>query len=50
VQQAVATEATKVATACPFCLAMFEEGISSESLGDRLQVDDISVYVAAALG
>ena len=50
VQQAVATEATKVATACPFCLAMFEEGISSESLGDRLAVDDISVYVAAALG
>jgi hypothetical protein len=28
---------------------MFDEGISSESLGDRLKVDDISVYVAAAL-
>jgi hypothetical protein len=28
---------------------MFDEGISSEALGDQLQVDDISVYVAAAL-
>jgi Fe-S oxidoreductase len=49
VKQAVDTEASRVATACPFCLAMFEEGISSESLGERLRVDDISVYVAAAL-
>jgi Fe-S oxidoreductase len=49
VKQAVDTEASRVATACPFCLAMFDEGISSESLGDRLKVDDISVYVAAAL-
>jgi Fe-S oxidoreductase len=49
VTQAVDTEASRVATACPFCLAMFDEGISSESLGDRLKVDDISVYVAAAL-
>ncbi len=49
VRQAVETEASRVATACPFCLAMFDEGISAESLGGRLQVDDISVYVAAAL-
>ncbi len=49
VRQAVDTEASRVATACPFCLAMFEEGISSESLQETLKVDDISVYVAAAL-
>jgi Fe-S oxidoreductase len=49
VQQAVATSATRVATACPFCLTMFDEGISSESLGGSLRVDDIAVYVAASL-
>jgi Fe-S oxidoreductase len=49
VQQAAATSATRVATACPFCLSMFDEGISSQSLGERLRVDDIAVYVAASL-
>jgi Fe-S oxidoreductase len=49
VQQAVDTEASKVATACPFCLTMFDEGISSKQLGDRLAVDDVAVYVARSL-
>jgi Fe-S oxidoreductase len=49
VEQAAATEATKVATACPFCLTMFDEGISSKQLGDRLAVDDVAVYVARSL-
>lgn len=49
VDQAAATAATKVATACPFCLAMFDEGISSRQLGDRLAVDDVAVYVARSL-
>jgi Fe-S oxidoreductase len=49
VDQAVATDASKVATACPFCLAMFDEGIASKQLQERLAVDDIAVYVARAL-
>jgi Fe-S oxidoreductase len=49
VEQAAATEATKVATACPFCLSMFDEGIASKQLGDRLAVDDVAVYVARSL-
>jgi Fe-S oxidoreductase len=49
VEQAAATEATKVATACPFCLGMFDEGIASKQLGERLAVDDIAVYVARSL-
>jgi Fe-S oxidoreductase len=49
VEQAVATEATKVATACPFCLTMFDEGISSKQIGDQLAVDDVAVYVARSL-
>jgi len=49
VEQAAATEATKVATACPFCLSMFDEGIASKQLGERLAVDDVAVYVARSL-
>ena len=49
VEQAAATAATKVATACPFCLSMFDEGIASKQLGDRLAVDDVAVYVARSL-
>jgi hypothetical protein len=41
--------ATKVATACPFCLSMFDEGIASKELGERLAVDDVAVYVARSL-
>jgi Fe-S oxidoreductase len=49
VEQAVETQATKVATACPFCLSMFDEGIASKQLQDRLAVDDIAVYVARSM-
>ncbi|HKR98380.1 MAG TPA: heterodisulfide reductase-related iron-sulfur binding cluster, partial [Candidatus Dormibacteraeota bacterium] len=49
VDQAVATNASKVATACPFCLAMFDEGIASKQIGEQLAVDDVAVYVARAL-
>jgi Fe-S oxidoreductase len=49
VDQAVDTEATKVATACPFCLAMFDEGIAAKQIGERLAVDDVAVYVARTL-
>jgi Fe-S oxidoreductase len=49
VQMAAATEATKVATACPFCLAMFDEGIAGQQLNERMSVDDVAVYVAGSL-
>jgi Fe-S oxidoreductase len=49
VEQAVDTEASKVATACPFCLAMFDEGIAAEQIADRIAVDDVAVYVARSL-
>jgi len=49
VDQAVETSATKVATACPFCLSMFDEGIATRQLQDRLAVDDIAVWVARSM-
>jgi Fe-S oxidoreductase len=49
VDQAVETGAAKVATACPFCLSMFDEGIGSKQIGEELAVDDVAVYVARSL-
>jgi Fe-S oxidoreductase len=49
VDQAVDTNASKVATACPFCLAMFDEGIAAKQIGGALAVDDVAVYVARSL-
>jgi Fe-S oxidoreductase len=49
VAQAVDAEASKVATACPLCLAMFDEGIAAKQIGDRIAVDDVAVYVARSL-
>ncbi|GAC1336882.1 MAG: heterodisulfide reductase-related iron-sulfur binding cluster [Candidatus Dormibacteria bacterium] len=50
VEEAADTVGTgKVATACPFCLTMFDEGIASQQLQERVQVDDVAVYVARSL-
>ena len=49
VEQALDTGAQKVATACPYCLGMFDEGIGSKQIGDKLAADDVAVYVANAL-
>jgi len=49
VDQAVDTKATKVATACPFCLAMFDEESQPSRSATTLAVDDVAVYVARAL-
>jgi Fe-S oxidoreductase len=49
VEQAVETGAAGVATACPFCLTMFDEGIAAGRLQERLAADDIAVYVARSM-
>lgn len=49
VDQAIETEATRVAPACPICLTMFDEGIASRGTQDQVAVDDIAVYVARSM-
>ena len=41
-QDAIDVEADVVATACPYCLTMFEDAANSKGLGEQLQVLDIS--------
>lgn len=39
-----------VATACPYCLTMFEDGIKAKGVAETLHVKDLSELVAEALG
>ncbi len=41
-QDALDAEAETVATACPYCLIMFEDAIGSKGVGEQVQVMDIA--------
>lgn len=47
---ALDVNADVVATACPYCLLMFDDAIRSQGLGDRVQVVDIAEVLADRLG
>jgi len=47
-EQAMAVKAQLIATACPYCLQMFEDGIKSKAAEDSLKVMDIAELVAAS--
>jgi Fe-S oxidoreductase/nitrate reductase gamma subunit len=44
--QAIATKAQIIATACPYCLQMFQDGIKTKTAEDTLKVMDISEILA----
>jgi Fe-S oxidoreductase/nitrate reductase gamma subunit len=41
-KQALDTNASMLATACPYCLLMFEDAVRSKGLGDKFEVFDIA--------
>ena len=45
-EQVIETNARIVATACPYCLQMFEDGIKSKEAEQSLKVMDIAELVA----
>jgi Fe-S oxidoreductase len=45
-EQAMATQAKMVATACPYCLQMFQDGIKTKGVEETIQVMDISEILA----
>ncbi len=49
VEQTLRTQAPRVATACPFCLTMFRDGISAKNAGDQLQVQDLAQFLAESV-
>ncbi|UCC16056.1 MAG: (Fe-S)-binding protein, partial [Dehalococcoidales bacterium] len=46
VERAIETEAGVVATACPFCLQMFEDAVKVKGVEERLKVRDIAEILA----
>jgi Fe-S oxidoreductase len=47
--EAIATDASGVAVACPFCVTMFEDGVRALNVEERFAVRDIAEIVADAL-
>ena len=49
-QELLATGATKIAVACPFCYIMIDDGVKGQGVGDdEVQVADISMHLLAAI-
>lgn len=49
-QEALDAQAETVATACPYCLSMFEDAISSKGLGERIRAMDIAEVLEQQMG
>jgi Fe-S oxidoreductase/nitrate reductase gamma subunit len=49
-QELIATGASRIATACPFCYIMIDDGVKGEGLDDdRVKVADIAMHLLEAL-
>lgn len=49
VDEAAATDASVVATACPYCLTMLWDGVKDKGLEERMEVLDVAELVEKAL-
>jgi Fe-S oxidoreductase/nitrate reductase gamma subunit len=50
VEEIVSSGVNCVATACPYCLTMFEDGLKAKQVEETVKAKDISEIVAEALG
>ncbi|UDY34120.1 heterodisulfide reductase-related iron-sulfur binding cluster [Dermatobacter hominis] len=49
-QELIATGATRIATACPFCYVMIDDGVKAQGVeDDELKVGDLAMHVLEAL-
>ena len=48
-EQAILTNAKTIATACPFCMTMMNDGVKDKGLGESIEVKDIAELVADRL-
>ena len=48
-QEAIATGASRVAVACPFCYVMFDDGVKGEGADEQVQVQDIAEILWEAI-
>jgi Fe-S oxidoreductase len=47
---AVDAKADVVATACPYCLLMFDDAIRSKGVGEQIQVMDVAEVLERQIG
>ena len=50
VEQAMEVNPDILASACPFCLTMFEDGVKAKEVGDRIKTRDIAEVLVDRLG
>ena len=50
VEQAMEVKPDILASACPFCLTMFEDGVKAKEVGDRIKTRDIAEILAERIG
>ena len=48
-RQALAKEPSIIATSCPYCLIMFEDGLKDEKVEGRVKAMDVSELAAAMM-
>ncbi len=48
-EQAMSVNAEVIATACPYCLQMFEDGIKTKEAEESLKVKDVAELIGEAL-
>ena len=48
-QEAIATGASRVAVACPFCYVMFDDGVKGEGKDEEVKVQDIAEILWEAI-
>ena len=48
-QEAIATGASRVAVACPFCYVMFDDGVKGQGKDEEVKVQDLAEIVLEAL-
>ena len=49
VEQAMEVNPDILASACPFCLTMFEDGVKGKGVGDKIKARDIAEVLAEGL-
>jgi Fe-S oxidoreductase len=49
VEQAMDVKPDILASACPFCLTMFEDGVKAKEVGDTIKTRDIAEVLAERL-
>ena len=49
IEQIIEAKADLVATACPYCLSMFEDGLKTKELEESIKAKDLSELVVEAL-